>query len=173
MANREGIAFTLVQIVLAAITILAALIYSLPIVCIRRFHHRNNIFTLNVCLTMMLCCVVYAFILVLSLLPGPSRHGRWLTVLKTEIEVSVVVSFVLVSVHRCCSIVYHRNKFFRSKQWVMACLAGEWILASIICVPFVVKSKSVRHASTGALLESNRSCDFRVRHRCGCSTTVS
>ena len=61
MENKHAVIFAIVLITVAVITILAALIYSLPILCIRRFQHRNNIFTVNVCLTMMLCCAVYVF----------------------------------------------------------------------------------------------------------------
>ena len=125
MENKQAVIFAIVQIALAAITILAALIYSLPILCIRRFQHRNNIFTLNVCLRTMLCCVVYAFSF-----PSFFLHGSFAKIHPRKSMVHLAASILRyfddrqfrpgLSPSLCCSIVFHQTRFFRTKQWVMA-----------------------------------------------------
>ena len=144
--------FAIVEVALTSIITLLALIYSLPILCVRRFHHRNNMFTLNVCWTTILCALVYGVVFIRPLLGQASVHfiseNPWLIVLQIFIGASLMLSFVLVAFHRCCSIVFHRIRFFRTKQWVMVCLAGEWTLAATICIPFLVDPKKVRLVST-------------------------
>jgi hypothetical protein len=49
--------FAIFQTILFLIIIISACIYSIPIICIRRFRHNNNIFTVNVCLATILNCL--------------------------------------------------------------------------------------------------------------------
>ena len=150
MVTSVANTFAIVQIVLATMIALFAFIYSLPILCIHRFHHRNNVFTLNVCLTTILCAVTYGVIFIRPLLGYPSVHfireQPWFIVVQVFLGTSLMLSFVLVAFHRCCSIVFQQKRFFRTKQWVMVCLAGEWTLAAMICIPFFVDPKKVRLA---------------------------
>ena len=156
MVTKVANIFAIVEVALAAIIALFALVYSLPILCVRRFHHRNNIFTLNVCLTSIICAAVYGIVFIRPLLGYEFMnfvtHLPWLMVMQTLIGCSVMLSFVLVAFHRCCSIVCHSVRFFRTKRWVMVCLAGEWVLAAIICLPFLVDPKKVRLVSIRASL---------------------
>ena len=148
MEDLKTFIFTIVILALGMIIALFAFIYSLPILCLPRFHHRNNIFTLNVCLTTILSVVVYTVFFMWPLLSRTSVHlireQPWLIVVRVLVATSLMLSFVLVAFHRCCSIVFHQTRFFRTKQWVMVCLAGEWILAIIICIPFLVDPDEVR-----------------------------
>ena len=48
MVPTKWILFISAETVLLVMIALLALVYALPILCIRRFRHRNNIFTLNV-----------------------------------------------------------------------------------------------------------------------------
>ena len=105
---------------LYSIIALLALVYSLPILCIRRFQHRNNIFTLNVCLTTALSCLLWLPNSV-SLLTGYSptfiqAKCPWLSIVQVISDIAVPYSLVLVSFHRCSSIVYAQRSFFRDEK---------------------------------------------------------
>ena len=122
--------------------VLLALIYSLPILCIRRFQHRNNIFTLNVCLTMALNCLMWLPTTIsplfsvsrdslLKMLPG-------LYVPPAVSDMAIPYSLVLVSLHRCCSIVYPQKRLFQTRTWMAVCFAGQWIIAVALSIPFIL-----------------------------------
>ena len=147
MSVRQDFIFPMILTALVLIIALFALTYSLPILCLRRFQNRNNRFTINVCLATALSCLSYSFTYT-SYLFGESykdfiRGWLWLGALQTILRHSLIFSFMMVSVHRCCSVVYYRNKFFRTRQWVVVCLASQWILAVIVCIPFIIDLKQV------------------------------
>ena len=148
MIPKRDFIFALVTTSVFATTALFALIYSLPILCIRRFQHRNSIFTLNVCLATILFCLATSLTTASYLVDESFVKVMYeqlsLAILQTVFALSVILSFVLVAFHRCCSIVYHRVRFFRTKHWVMVCLVGQWILAIILCVPLAVSVQGVR-----------------------------
>ena len=96
---------TITTITTYSIVAVLALIYSLPILCIRRFQHRNNIFTLNVCLTMELNSLFW-LPTVISILFGSSREilvrmFHSLYVLQASADMAIPYSLVFVSFHRC------------------------------------------------------------------------
>ena len=134
MANLKFIFNTAIttQYVLVA---LLALIYSLPILCIRRFQHQNNIFTLNVCLTTALSCLLWLPTLASLPIGYPSTFIRekcpWLSVLQVTADLAIPYSLVLVSFHRCCSIVYPHRRFFQRKRWMVVCFVGQWVIATL------------------------------------------
>ena len=74
MLGEQTFVFTIVAISLFLIIAILALIYSLPILCIRRFQHRNNIFALNVCLTIIITCLVNAASIVSPLVGSPYQE---------------------------------------------------------------------------------------------------
>ena len=104
--ESQELIFNIVITTLYSIVALLALIYSLPILCIRRFQHRNNIFTLNVCLTTTFTCLLW-LPTAISPLFGSSREifvqiFPWLYVLQAASDMAIPYSLVLVSFHRCC-----------------------------------------------------------------------
>ena len=177
MATTLAVTLSIVETILASITVLFSLIYSLSILLIRRFQHRNNIFTLNVCLTTILCSAVYGITFVGPLFGDAylqSVHSsRWIISIQALIGVSLLLSFGLVAFHRCCSIVYHQNRFFRTQQWVMVCLTSQWILATIICIPVLIRPSSVRLVATPMLRNISSLLSTRVQTRSGYRTMYS
>jgi hypothetical protein len=143
-----SITFNFITISLALITILLALIYSIPILLIHRFHNFNNILTANLCLS-ILCCDIY-WILYYSLL---KLHPQYLF---TENICSILIyfqmmcvfqiplAFLVVSVNRFCSIVYHTNAFFKRKQWIILCITIQWIVGIIFSIPRIPFNETVR-----------------------------
>ena len=55
--DRGRFTFNLIVATTFVPVVLLALVYSLPIIFIRRYQRRNTIFTLNVCLAAVLYCV--------------------------------------------------------------------------------------------------------------------
>ena len=151
MPDPQTLAFRIVDITLLLIIALLALIYSLPILCIRRFQHRNNIFALNVCVTTVLSCLVYAGFYALPLLSIAPRQLRtastWLLLGSALLGYSTAFNFVLVSFHRCFSILYPQKRFFQLKPWVAVCLLGQWIIASILAIPAFIDPERVSSAA--------------------------
>ena len=137
--NTLDYTFTIAAITLYAIIVLLALVYSLPILCMRRFQHRNNIFTVNVCLTTAFSCLLWLPNSIAPLLDESSDSMRkkwpWLYVLQMLSDISIPFSLVLVSFHRCCSIVYPHRRFFRRKLWLLICFGGQWIIGGLLSIP--------------------------------------
>ena len=151
MLTTRAILFLTSRTILLIIVALLALVYSLPILCIRRFQHRNSIFALNVCLTTLLSCLWGVFTYMSPLFGA--RYWEfllahsWLFSMQVLVSVSTVFSFVLVSCHQCCSILYLEKRFFRSKTWVMVCLLGQWLFVSILCIPAFINPTQVSFAA--------------------------
>ena len=144
-------AINIVVSVLYAVMVLLALIYSLPILCIRRFQNRNNIFTVNVCLTTAFNSLLW-LPTAISFLFGYSRETvpkmfPWLFVLQVVSDMTIPYSLVLVSFHRCCSIVYPHKRFFRTRTWIIVCLIGQWIVSGLLSMPEIVLPRRVRVSS--------------------------
>ena len=144
-------AMNIVTSVLYAIIVFLALIYSLPILCIRRFQHRNNIFTLNVSLTTAFSSFFWVATAISSLF-GYSRDTvlqmfTWLFVLQVVSDMTIPYSLVLVSFHRCCSIVYPQKRFFRTRTWIIMCFIGQWIVGGLLSIPEIVFPRWVRVSS--------------------------
>lgn len=164
MPDPQTLAFRIVEITLLVITAILALIYSLPIVCIRRFQHRNNIFALNVCVTTVLSCLVYTAFYVSSLMSSSERNFSavklWLLLSSVLLGYSTAFNFVLVSFHRCFSIVFPQKRFFQSKPWVAVCLVGQWIIASILTSPALTDPKRVSFKSHSIISLEDGLSDF-------------
>ena len=137
----------IVKSTLYIVVALLALIYSLPILCIRRFQHRNNVCTVNVCLTVAFYCLSatpdclrpllgYSSVGILKRLP-------WLFVLHSLSDTAIPYSLVLVSFHRCCSIVYAQKRFFRTRRWTVVCFVVQWIVTALLSLPTLLFSNRV------------------------------
>ena len=156
-----------VKLILGVIITLAAFIYSMPILGVPRHHHRNNIFTFNVCITIILCSLMYGLAFIIPFLdhayvkdPSPGTSIEQAQVL---LGFASVISFLLVPFHRCSLIVFHRIRFFHRKRWTRICLWSGWALACLLYIPFLMQSPLVRlvvvvlllSPDTGCLLESD------------------
>jgi hypothetical protein len=121
--------FPLIQTIVSISIILLKLVYSIPIICVRRFHHANNIFTLNICVATILCCLSWlpldAEFLFDSSYDGLETILPCFDVAKIIFTIQLPFSCVIASIHRCCSLVYHTNIFFRRKQWIVLCIASQ------------------------------------------------
>ena len=140
------VAITYVPVVLLAVT------YSLPILLLRRFQRRNSIFTLNVCLATLLFSVsssIY-FLLVAIVHPFTVQMPtyRCLYTLRAWAATSLPLSLVLFSCHRCVSMLYSDTRFFRTKQWIVVCIVGQWVVAAGLAIPDMIYLSRVRDLAT-------------------------
>ncbi len=53
--------------------------------------------------------------------------------------IGIPFAFVTFTVHRFCSIVFHTKPLFKTKKWVMICIASQWIGEGIVSLPFVLR----------------------------------
>ena len=155
---------------------LMAFIYSLPIVCIRRFQHRNNIFTLNVCLAILLNSLS-RLVTAISPLLGYSldlvrRKWPWLYVLQIVSDIGIPYTLVLVSFHRCFAIVYPHRRVFRTHRWLMVCIAGQWILVGLLSIPDLVHPRSVGLFSQRSPMWDCASASLDIAYTVATSTPI-
>ena len=129
-------------------TVLLALVYSVPIVFIRRFQRRHSIFTVNVCLAVVLLGVS-SFVHFMWIAIDPSYTPqmpmfRCLNSLRALAGTSLPLAIVVVPCHRCISIVYSDTRFFRTKQWITVCIVCQWIAAAGLALLDIIYVSRVR-----------------------------
>jgi hypothetical protein len=149
MIDSEQI-FSLLRIILFGLIALVASIYSIPILVIPRFHRRNNILTLNICLA-TICCCLYWFVFYIMLTLNTLGTYTFLLnacvfvfIVPTILTLQIPLSFVTVSINRFCSVVYYRKNFFTTKQWILICILSQWILGTIFTLPILSGIQLVR-----------------------------
>jgi hypothetical protein len=129
--------FNSVQYSLYTAILFIAVVYSCLIIFLRRFHHRNNIFILNLCINIIFTCVyfiIYFKAVYFNIPPGLCIFFHYaFNVASIEIPFALVV----FTVHRFCSIVYHTKPLFKTKQWIAICISSQWIGQFVISLPFV------------------------------------
>ena len=135
MSNAAYILW-IVQIIIAVLILCLALLYSIPVILIRRLHKNNTLLTLN--LSLITAGSVCYWILYFALFEQRSntiiskRVCAFINIVQMLATIQVIFSIVTVSLHRCFLIIFHTKVFFRSKRWIVTCLLGQWILALIV-----------------------------------------
>jgi hypothetical protein len=128
--------------------ILFAFIYSIPIICISRFHQPNNLFTLNVCVTTILTCLSLLPVYAVFIFDDPyevlEEISSFFYIAQTIFIIQIPLSFVVASIHRYCSIVYHTKIFFRRKRWIILCIGSQWLLGFVLSIPNLICTYKVR-----------------------------
>jgi len=128
---------TTVQDTLYATIIFIALIYSCLIIFLRRFRHRNNIFILNLCISVIftgIYFIAYFYVIYFNISPPLCIFFHYaFNVASMEIG----FAFLAFTIHRFCSIIYHTKPFFKTKRWVAICIISQWIGQFVISLPFV------------------------------------
>ncbi|UJR21716.1 hypothetical protein I4U23_024793 [Adineta vaga] len=126
----------ILQIVVAVLILCFALLYSIPLIFIRRFQQHNNILTLNfslITVASVIYWISYFVIIQANQTIVISKHiCAILNIIQTLVTLQFSFSIVTISIHRCCLIIYYNKFFFKSKRWVIICLCAQWILALIL-----------------------------------------
>jgi hypothetical protein len=148
MMVEVAIILARIQIAILALIILLALVYSIPILIIHRFHNVNNLFTVNVCLAVICCAVYYLSYTTASQIDSQSLFtGEICAVLnyfQMMCTIQVPLALIAVSIHRLCSVVYHTKVFFRKQRWVIICIASQWTAGILLVLPPTIINNSVR-----------------------------
>jgi KISS1 receptor len=132
---------------LYGLILLFAFIYSCLILFIRRFRHRNNIFILNICLSIIAFSIYFVIYFTMStfvpqLLWVPNLCSV-LYYVYCIVNITIAFSFISFTVHRFCSIVYHIKPFFKTQRWVLICIASQRIIELILALPCLLKRPTV------------------------------
>ena len=135
------------QIITFVLIILSTLIYSIPLLLKRRFHHRINIFTVNLCMAILCCCIFWiTFDIIIQVNVQQLFNVKTCFLIyyaQTMCTVQVPLALVVVSIHRLCCIVYHEKIFFKSMKWMIMCVIGQWITGFVISLPILIREEMV------------------------------
>ncbi len=138
---------TIIEVIIFCLISLFASVYSLLILLVRRFHHQNNIFILNMCFNIIGSSIY--FIIFHSLFYfAPQRlfipnTCIFLFYAFNIASIEIPFGFVIFSAHRLCSLVYRTKLFFKTKRWVGICIASQWIVVCVVSLPFVFRKERV------------------------------
>jgi hypothetical protein len=148
MTNEISI-LGLIQIIILVLAIILALIYSISILLLRRFHNVNNIFTVNLCFAAICCCSYWLFYIIVYRFYPEILAGDQACVAVNYFEmmctIQVPLAVVEVSVHRLCSVVYHTKLFFKKKRWAVICITSHWIIGIFVALPRITINDPVRN----------------------------
>jgi hypothetical protein len=134
------------EVVIGAAVIFLSIIYSIPILFIRRFHH--HILTFNVCLATIVSSASWIYFYTTFQLNTTYMLSQdlcaFLIVIQMMCTLQVPFSFVAVSIHRFCVIVNNRNTFFKTKQWILTCIVVQWMLGILLSLLTLFQTQLVR-----------------------------
>jgi hypothetical protein len=138
---------TIIMDILFTLILFFSLVYSLALLFIRRLYHQNNMFILNICLTIISSCIyfiIYFTMLYFDIQRLYSPRTCILLLYAYNIaSIEIPFSFVVFSIHRFCSMVYPAKHFFKTKRWVVICIGSQWITQCVVSLPFVLRKESV------------------------------
>jgi len=137
-----------IETIIVIIIILLTFIYSIPIICLRRFHQPNNIFTFNICVATIFCCLAWIPLFTATVFDNPDDFSFeakiFLYIAEMIFTIQVPFSLVVALIHRYCSLVYPTKIFFRRKRWFVLCIGSQWILGFVLSIPILVCTNPVR-----------------------------
>jgi hypothetical protein len=136
-----------IEILVFSLILLFTSVYSLLILLVRRFHHRNHMFILNICFNIINAAIFFIIFYTLSYF-DPSHlfvpnMCIFLFYAFNVVSIGIPFAFIAFTVHRLCSLVYRRINFFKTKRWVMVCIVSQWIGIFVISLPFVFRKEKV------------------------------
>ena len=137
-----------IKLSLFPLIIIANIIYCIPIIFIRRFHIRYNILTMNMSLASMSCAMYWAaYTVVLQIdFRFLFKDSTCPVLLYMQLMVIFQASYsiILISINQFCDIIYFTNRFFKTKKWLIICIASQWIAGFILSIPGYSRNPWVR-----------------------------
>jgi hypothetical protein len=141
----------IIQIILLVCGILLALIYSIPVLLIPRFHNVNNLFTVNLCFATIFCCSYWLLFYIILAYSPRILYGNQSCIAFNYFQmmctIQVPLAVVEVSVHRLCTIVYYEKPFFKKRRWAVICISCQWIIGILSAIPQISFNDSVRNTN--------------------------
>ena len=140
---NAGDIITIIQGGLYGVNLFVALLYACSILFIRRFHHQNNIFILNICISMAITWIYFIVYFIYANNEFPREICNVLYYTFNIASMEIPFAFIAFSIHRFCSIVYHTKAFCKKRRWVGICIATQWIFQFLVSLPFFGRSVRV------------------------------
>lgn len=141
-------ALRIIRLSLFASIIVVALIYSIPILLVRRFHRSNYLLTLNFCLASLFFGIEYMISYIFLEIDRQRIFSidtcRIFMYFQGCVFSQVVFALLIISINRFCSIIYHSNPFFKQQRWVIICVASQWIIGLLLALPMCARDEMVR-----------------------------
>ena len=141
-------ALKMIRLIFFALIILLALLYSVPILLVRRLQHCNNILTVNFCLASLCFGLLYLITYIVVEIDSTRLFALSTCALflysQMAVVAQVVLALLVISINRLCKIVFYTNNFFKQRRWVVVCIASQWIMGFLIVLPMFNRDKSVR-----------------------------
>lgn len=135
------------QITSLTLGVFSALIYLLPIIIVPRLHKTNNIYTVNLCLAVVFCCLYWlAFIVMMEyylVVFLDSRICVLMHYLQMSSAIQIPLALIGISTNRFCTIVYPRKAIFTKKKCVIIWIAIQWMSGFILSLPRIVVNTEV------------------------------
>ena len=125
-----------IQLIIYIITACIAFLYLCLILFIRRFHNTNNTFIANICLSIIVSAVYFIVYFQDISIYGSSLFCSLFYLAFNIACISIPYSFLALTVHRFCIIIYPQNRLFKKKQWTPICIISHWIFQFLISTAF-------------------------------------
>ncbi|UJR32632.1 hypothetical protein I4U23_020092 [Adineta vaga] len=127
-------------------------LYCIPIICIKRFHHRIYIFTSNICLIILCFGIIHIiYLTTLFYCEGiifTNFTCKLIIYLRVMITFQLAFAFLMVSIYRFAYVIYHSKRFFKTKKWFLICFASQWLIGFLLpLVSLLAKNDSKCHYS--------------------------
>lgn len=152
------IIFSIVEDSIFYATIIIALLYSCLIIFLRRFHQRNNVFIVNLCINTICTCVFFVIYFKAVYYDISPELCVFFHYAFNVVSMQVAFAFVAFSIHRFCTILYHTKAWLKTKLCIVICISSQWLGQFIISLPFVfarydVSILLIYHRSQGNVID--------------------
>ena len=139
------------QMLLFVLIIALTLTYSAPLLIIRRFRHYFNIYSLNICLSTLICSLFWIYIYIISKVDIRQLYYSpvcaFISYLQVALTICIPYSLIIISIHRYCLVVHHRQRYLQSTQWILICFLSQWLIGFVLSSPMLTKRTPVRALS--------------------------
>lgn len=141
------LALKIIRLGLFALIMVLALMYAIPIVCLRRFHQSNHLLTLNFCIASFGFGLHYFVSYVIfeidrtRLFAVETCHLFMFS--QMLVVAQVVLALLMISINRFFSVIYFTKPFFKRSAWVIVCLVCQWTLGFTIVIPMYRRNQRV------------------------------
>ena len=136
-----------IAVSLLILTVLLALIYSIPLLLVHRLRHHLNMYSLNVCLSTSVCSLFWIYIYAVTTINVRQLYTiptcTMIAYLQVAFTIQIPLSLIVVSLHRYCFIVHQAKRFFRTKRWTVICFVSQWLAGFLLPAPLFIRDYSV------------------------------
>ena len=136
---------TMLQVSVFTLILFFAFMYSIFILFIRRFHQQNNIFVLNICISIIVTSVYFIIYFTMINFDADRLYAPHMCIVLFYgyiiAGIAIPFAFLTFSIHRLFSLIYYMKPFFKTKKWLGLCITSQWIIELIVSLPFLFRLK--------------------------------